>query len=509
MKTCLHLLLTTCLLTCFYRNADAQGWHQRYPFASTVWSVGVLNDGYQIAFQQADSLKVGRTDLAGNLLETVNFGAFPTDFALIPSPEKAVFKASLLPPDSQLIQKILLEKLDSMGQLRWQVILGDTVSAYDVRVAADADGAAYLSAMYRYPEHLNWWSENQKVDIQKVDSSGTVLWREAPASWVTPVVNGWPLSNIGEISVLNNGRVAVWTTTNFNYSAIQGGLVLDGGNGQSLFTIGTSGCDSPSAAHGEFKAVRAAGTAGEVYLFKKSSCSSVGGGHSGGWYWANMTRLNPQGQVISSVDFPNVYWDIQTYWKPFPILDTETANGDVISIVQDSSAKVSLWRGSVDLQDTIWRRPIFSPSVWLYTFSHPSPRPGRIFRATPDGGAILGIAPNDSTISLTKIDFDGNIGNNASLPGKEPRAAREIFLTPNPASETTGFALPQTEGLNCTVAVFAVDGSVFSRKNLTAAGERDGESRFEVNVRDLPSGLWFLRVTGDSGRVWTGKLAKF
>lgn len=363
------------------------GWLRHFSAADTLIGIGTLPDGYAFFAHNATEAYQIRTDLAGATLDSLPLGAVPAD--LIPAAGGGFFKSFL--ENGQ----VRLEKLDGGGALLWEQMLPGTANQISVALAARPDGGCFVVSASVPVASDTAPNIFPKTIVQKIAADGSLDWLRIgdPLFWMS----GKRI--IEDALALPDGSCLVLSYDTY-YSQKAGSRLVqitpDGVFGQGLDF-------APAGAYLSYNRLNTVRPAPDGALIGIGILRAIDiyvDAHIG-----HTNRIEPGAlPALETLDYPVVE---QIWHGPLntvqPWASAPLPGGDML-VIEKEKAKARLWRGSWDLQDTAWVRPLTPQGGF---FPEKTKRLNRLVYATADEGALVG-GVDSAGIFLQKIDYWGN-----------------------------------------------------------------------------------------------------
>ena len=182
-------------------------------------------------------------------------------------------------------------------------------------------------------------------------------------------------------------------------------------------------------------------------------------------------------------------------YAPEPLAVLPTPSGDMI-VMGQKFPQTFLWRGSYNLQDTLWQQALTPEGGF---FSYKIIYPNRLMYNTPDQGAVLG-GVDSAGIFLLKINAAGQYQTTGTEPSDPEPPMGSLRVAPNPARDHAFvfFPTPDYDQLIVTdrggqkVRVFELP---------------PGRTEFVLDCRQMPPGVYGLTAGRPDGAMVFGKLS--
>ncbi len=383
-----HLFAGLGMLLIFPAAAQT-GWIRYFPSYDKLISVQVLPDGYAFLVHGGAEIYQIRTDPDGNPQDTLHLGPVSDD--IVPAAGGGFFKLRLEQPFT-----LYLEKLDPAGNSIWQKSYTSPQPASWPRLAALPDGGCYLLCANTFQGSTALLSNY----VQRIDPDGTTLWANAFQSLTGSGNN--TSRKLSDAYVMPDSSVVALYQDLGLYNFSFGRIAQVRADGTPGFYYGISVPDFGDYFFSDAHCVQSA--ADGSLLIAGNSGEASGGFHPASTFWGVVARYDPAvaGQA-DQVLYPPTTSQMTTVYGPRPAVAAPMTDGDMLVIVQKNT-EAWLWRGTWDLQDTAWQRPLSDAGGF---FPDRIERLNRIMYGTADHGAILG-GVDSQGVFLQKIGMWGN-----------------------------------------------------------------------------------------------------
>lgn len=386
-----HILLLLSLCTGTATTAQT-GWLKYFSPSDSLLSVRILPDGYAFLANNANHVYQISVDAGGQPTDSLDLGVPPHDIAA--AAEGHFFKAFLENPN------IRLQKLDTAGILLWELLLTDSVPQRDLRVAATPDGGCYVvtTTVSQILPSTQW------VRVHRIAGNGVSIWSQSLnpiSSWSNNFV---AQRFISDVTALPDTGCCIMSSQLFNPWVGGSHWLRLNPEGTIVSIVGSFIPDWGDARRSTLHIVRP--TAGQGMLGVGHKSTAAGGFHPSNSYWGFIAHQGEEGAPAPlQVAEYSLTTSVQgsTTWGPDPITAAPLDDGDML-VMGKTGTEAWLWRGSTDLKDSAWSRPLTTAGGLQ---EGKMKRPNRLIYSTPDHGAILGGVDN-AGIFLMKIGLWGN-----------------------------------------------------------------------------------------------------
>lgn len=368
------------------------GWLKRFSGSDSLLSVQILPDGYAFVANNATHVYRIRVGIDGQQLDSLNLGITPED--IVENHEGCFYKGFFEGSD------IRLQKLDTAGVLLWEYLLEDSIPQRDLRLAATPDGGCYVvsATAFQTLPSMQW------TRVRRIADSGMLVWSQNLNSFGSWSDNYVAQRYISDVTAFPDTGCYIMSSELFNPWVGGSHWLRLNPEGTIVSSAGSFIPDWGDARRSTLQIVRP--TADKGLLGVGHKFTATGGFHPSNSYWGFVARLSDEDntQSLQVAEYPlNNSVQGFTTWNPDPIAAAPLADGGML-VMGKTGAEAWLWRGSTDLRDTAWSRPLTAAGGLR---EGKMKRPNRLIYSTPDHGAILGGVDNTG-IFLMKIGLWGN-----------------------------------------------------------------------------------------------------
>ncbi|MFN8302740.1 MAG: hypothetical protein U0U46_09620 [Saprospiraceae bacterium] len=433
-------------------------WTRHYATNDTLISIQVLpNGGFSLLLNNNQHVYSLYVDSLGMAQDTLDLGPVPQD--IVPAADGGFLTCFI-----QDTTRLRVQKLDAAGAPVWEQILPDTFPQHTPVLAALPDGGCYVvSANAAVPSAYTY----RQTLIQRLDAAGNRLWL---VHRDTLLWGYGSIRDLADAAIMPDGSCLVIGADDWNGWHGAGHILRINNQGDKLYSENFE----PPTAYVSFGGMQIARpTADTAVLVSGRKWTVSSPAHPAMTSYGYTAVLKENGAVASTTDYPPTITQMGTIYGPFPVAAAPMPAGDMLAIVQKNT-DAWLWRGSYDLQDTAWQRPLH-PGYHL--FPGRMKRPNRVILPTPDQGAVLAWTAENGFI-LHKTDLWGHDSTVSQYPLRAVvrRDLDQDCQTDGPY-EPAPFAR-----VRCT----ALDGS-----NLSWTGRTDAQGELLINA---PAGDWKLSL---------------
>ncbi|HRI62225.1 MAG TPA: hypothetical protein PK228_20935, partial [Saprospiraceae bacterium] len=386
-----HLFFLWSLLLAF-EAVGQTGWLKRFSVNDSLLSVQIVPDGY--AFLANDATHVYRihVDPDGQQPDSLNLGVTPQD--IVENHEGCFYKGFFEG------NNIRLQKLGAAGALLWEQVLEDSVPQRDLRIAATPDGGCYVVSTTAFQTQ----SPVQRTNVHRMAGNGMTIWSQS----LDPLT-GWNSNfvaqrSISDVTALPDTGCCIMVNDLFDFWIGGSHWLRLNAEGTVVSNVGTFIPDWGDARRSTLHVIRPTADSGLLAVGYKFT--AAGGFHPSNSYWGFVAHRsnegNPPAMQVAEYSLNN---SVQGYttWGPDPVAAAPLTDGDML-VMGRTGTKTWLWRGTTDLKDCAWSRPLTTAGG---LFDKRMKRPNRLIYSTSDHGAILG-GVDSAGIFLMKIGLWGN-----------------------------------------------------------------------------------------------------
>jgi hypothetical protein len=394
-------------------------------------------------------------------------------------------------------EDIFVIKLDGNGNVLWKKTFGGTSDDRGHAITTTGDGGILITGRTESNdgdfEGMNKGGED--IFVIKLDRDGKVLWKKlfggSGVDWGTSItttdggvlITGLTTSNDGDFEGMNKGDWDIFvikldTDGKVLWKKLFGGSKED--MGQSITTTSDGGVLITVVAHsndGDFKGMNKGG--GDILVIK----------------------LDRDGKVLWKKTFGGSERDLGSSI-------TTTGDGGILITGRTSSNDGDFQGMNKGFEDIFVMKLDGNGNVlWKKTYGGSGSEDGESITTTSDGGILItgdyrsndgdfeGMNKGDWDIFIMKLDSNGNLTPTTSV--NEQTTTSQLSVSPNPLSTSSTITYTLDNPSPVRIELMNTLGQVIEVV-FDGYGE-SGSHRIPLNVSSLTSGMYYVRLTGETG----------
>jgi acetoacetate decarboxylase len=214
-------------------------------------------------------------------------------------------------------------------------------------------------------------------------------------------------------------------------------------------------------------------------------------------YWKNIDGPRVLAQVPERVSYSLQKWQEYNMVHTLLAAPFNTAVADKITITNPNTGTQVYY--TIDGSDPMGKDGIVSPSAFQYDASV------GIVLASGTYSLVSRAFTTNNWGPLSKADINGKLMTKRSAANISEELlnteAKNVIIYPNPAYDEINVNLENSDSVNSKMSIYAMDGKLVQNNTLTSQSNT-------VNISNLNSGYYIIKIMNDKGTVSTHKLIK-